>query len=103
MEKPILRGVYWCDRNRFSHDFDRNPTPQRSELYPQLTADLPVVCDFCGRPFWPPPEVVKGCCSEMCTRQYQDALKTDQLLLAEEHAAEVEAQLSELRLTRGIR
>ncbi len=69
-EKPQYRGMYHdLERNRFTWDADQNPSPQRCFLEGgRLTEAMPVLCDWCGRPFWPAMHIMRGHCSDTCRR-----------------------------------
>lgn len=82
--KPLLTGIHTGGGNRFSWDFGRIPSPKRS-MTVLVPADLdtggrhanvaiPVICDWCGLPFWPPWQILQGCCSEVCREALQQYL-----------------------------
>ena len=61
-----LHGKFQSPDRRFEWDADANPSPMRTTMEALLRCNeaIPVLCDVCGQPFWPPIEVVKGCCEE---------------------------------------
>ena len=111
--KPHLTGIYRSPNGRFEFDFDRNPSPMRAKTV-LVPADLdtggrhvmeaiPVLCSWCGQPYWPPWAVTQGCCSDTCTtaeRQCQaDKRSHEELVEAVQQALGQEtpsAQLQEL-------
>lgn len=67
--RPQLHGVYRdLARNRFTWDFDAIPSPQRSSRFARETESVPVLCHWCGLPFWPEAGVTEGWCMEECER-----------------------------------
>ena len=128
MEKPVLHGTFRSENNRWEWDADKIPTPQRSDVLPQYTEHLPVLCDYCGMPFWPLVasqkedlplssltvqstegwHTINGCCSEMCLLNRQrerEAMKEDpdkaRILALEEQVLEYEERLAEIRNSKG--
>lgn len=76
-EKPTLTGTYRSADNRFEWNANTNPSPMRctNSALARQTEHLPVLCDWCGRPYWPPANVAKGICSSFCTTQQQQYLQ----------------------------
>lgn len=84
--KPTLTGIYRSPNGRFAFDFDRNPSPMRAKTV-LVPADpdtggrhtmeaIPVLCTWCGQPYWPPWSVIQGCCSAPC-REAQSQCAAD--------------------------
>lgn len=93
--KPVLSGIYRSPDNRFSWDPAVNPSPMRcaSAGLQRQTEGLPVLCKWCGEPYWPPMHITEGCCSEACTEAEQTYLrerKDREALFDELRDAEVE-------------
>lgn len=66
--RPSYHGIYRdLERNRFEWDSDQNPSPMRSDMEGgRLTEHIPVLCAWCGRPFWPAMHILEGLCSPEC-------------------------------------
>ena len=83
-KKPQLTGVHYGGGNRFAWDFGKIPSPKRTMTVlvkddlntggRHVNAAIPVICEWCGSPFWPPWSVLQGCCSPGCN----EALNTYQ-------------------------
>jgi len=76
-EKPALQGIYRSPDNRFEWNAKKNPSPMRAYKadLQHITEEVPVLCRWCGFPYWPPANVVEGCCSQACITFEQDYLK----------------------------
>ena len=101
--KPKLHGHYRSPDNRFDWDADYNPSPMRaSGVLQRQTEGLPVLCDWCGFPFWPVASVQKGTCCEICqmaSQQYEvEKSERDRLL---DQLREQEVTLDRLRAFSG--
>ncbi len=85
-QKPVLTGIYRGGGNRFEWDFGKIPSPKRAGGLPHTTEHVPVVCDWCGLPFWPVMTVIQGCCSASCREDFSAYLsdrKTRDALMEE--------------------
>lgn len=103
-DKPALAGIYRSPDNRFEWNPAINPSPMRAHT-PSLqrqTEGLPVLCAWCGTPFWPPMHILQGCCSDACTAQEQtylrDRKERDRLL---DELRTQEADINRLRALAG--
>jgi hypothetical protein len=94
-EPPKLHGKFRDPRNRFEWDADQNPSPQRAkggETFRQANESLPVLCEWCGQPFWPEWFVTEGCCMEACEQAFsawQQEREERRRLLAELQMEEI--------------
>lgn len=85
-DKPELVGVYRSPDNRFAWEPAVNPSPMRAlgDRLQRQTEGLPVLCRWCGYPYWPPMHIREGHCSDECEleekRYLQERSERDRLL-----------------------
>ena len=108
---PYTFGIIRSPNNRFEWNFGKIPTPQRSVsvLNPNdpdtggrhVLEAVPLLCDWCGHPFWPPWQVIRGWCSDACKAAeaaYQaERLSKSELMDAVESAFTAQDPVSRLK------
>ena len=104
-DRPVLTGTHISRGNRFTWDFGKIPSPKRSGASPATTEHVPVICQWCGAPFWPPAIILQGCCDTAChdalqgylaARQTREAL-LDHLRMAQVPPEDLEALLRQVQ------
>lgn len=108
---PYSFGVVRSPNNRFEWNFGKIPSPARAttRLNPQdpetggrhTQEAVPVLCSWCGHPYWPPWHVIRGTCSDICREaesQYNAERRSKAVLVkAVETALAQEAPSSRLK------